>query len=262
MKCPICSKEEFETDIVLKQKLIEEWELNATEVKYINKQQGYHCTNCFCNLRSMTLADSIMKHYAFKGNFKQFCYSKHGKQIKLLEINEAGGLHSFLKEFNRYYFAQYPFIDMQGMTFNDNSFDVIVHSDTLEHIENSLLALQECFRVLKNSGVLFYTIPIIYSRLTRRRDLLPKSYHGSQDEYQGEDYKVYTEYGVDFWVELVNAGFKEVTLSIIDDLSSLAICAKKEMVTDYKGDIFLLGTYLINRFKRKIKKLVRYEIYR
>jgi SAM-dependent methyltransferase len=254
MKCPICSQEKFEKTIVLKQRLIDEWELSSDEVDYVNKQQGYFCANCFCNLRSMTLADNIMKKYSFSGQFRQFSYSKFGTRLKILEINEAGGLHPFLMRFRKYVFAEYPKVDIQKLPYIDNFFDLIVHSDTLEHVENSLLALQECYRVLNNGGILFYTIPIIYKRMTRSRDNLCNSYHGSQDEAQGDDYKVYREYGADFWVEIINAGFTDISIGTLGDLSSIAICAKKEEIKKYKQNNFLSVMHLYSRVIRKINK--------
>lgn len=230
MRCPICYCENFSQTIVLKDRLIKEWDLSSSEVDYINKQQGFHCTQCYCNLRSMTLADAIMKHYSFRGTFKQFSTSRIAGNLKVLEINEAGGLHSFLNRFKNLTFLEYPEIDMQNMPYEDGKFDLVVHSDTLEHVENTQLALRECYRILKKNGSLFYTIPIIFGRLTKRRDNLSNSYHGVQDETQGEDLKVITEYGADFWVEIINNGFKKVTLSTLFDTSSFAICATKSEV--------------------------------
>ncbi len=230
MECPICRNNSFHQTEVMKKRLIEEWALNPDEVTYINRQQGFYCTSCGSNLRSMTLADSIMKQFDFQDVFKNFPKSKIGRKLKLLEINEACGLHPFLTSFKKYKFANYPDIDIQNLPFEDSTFDIIIHSDTLEHVQNSLLGLQECFRLLKDGGKLFYTIPIIYGRLTKKRDGLPASYHGTQEENQGEDFKVWTEYGADFWVEIIKAGFKEVTLNTLKDLSSLGICAKKLVV--------------------------------
>jgi len=175
----------------------------------------------------MTLADAMIKHFKYQGNFKQFCNSKFSRKLLLLEINEAGNLHVFLNRFRHYSFAEYPLVDIHNLPYYNDFFDCVVYSDTLEHVRETRVALQECWRVLKSGGILFYTIPIIYSRLTRSREKLPNSYHGSQEESQGEDYKVYTEYGADFWVEIIEAGFSEVTINTLKDQTTLAICAKK-----------------------------------
>ena len=227
MVCPVCSNNKFAQVQVLKQRLIDEWELKSDEVDYINKQQGFHCTKCFSSLRSMTLADSVMQFFSLKGNLEQSSNSSFGRKIKILEINEAGNLHSIFSRYRNYTFAEYPKIDMQKLPYKENSFDMVVHSDTLEHVENSLIALQECFRVLSKNGVLFYTIPIVFGRMTRRRDKLSNSYHGSQIETQGDDFKVWTEYGADFWVEIIKAGFNKISLASLGELASISICAQK-----------------------------------
>lgn len=257
IQCPVCLNGSFGQFTILKDRLIAEWELIPFEVDYINKQQGFHCDACFCNLRSMTLASAIMKEYNYKGSFKMFPYSRIGKRLKLLEVNEAGGLHSTLALFKNYTLAKYPAVDLQCLPYSRDSFDLIVHSDTLEHVENSFSGLKECYRVLKPGGKLFYTIPIIYGRLTRSRGLLTDSYHGSQGEEQGSDYIVRTEYGADFWVEVVKAGFTKITLTSLNDLSSIAICTEKELNSLIRRGLYDSSLVFYERIKRKILQILK-----
>jgi len=254
MICSVCSGTSFIQKDVLKERLIKEWQLNNTEVNYINRQQGYLCTGCNSSLRAITLADCILKHYGYKSNFNHFVRSKFSRNIKVLEINAASRLHEFLKQFKQHTFAEYPMVDMQKMNYNDNCFDMIVHSDTLEHVQNSLIALRECYRVLKPNGVLFYTIPIIKGRLTKSRDRLPNSFHGNQEESQGLDYKVFKECGADFWVELINAGFKDIGINSFENENTIAIYAiKKDRSNDYSMKHFPLQF----RVKEFIKKIIK-----
>ncbi len=257
MNCPVCSNDKFEQSIVIKQRLIDEWELNPEEVDYINKQQGLYCTKCLSNLRSMTLAHSIMQYFSLKGNFQQINYSRLSREKKILEINEAGNIHSILNHFKKYIFAEYPDIDIQKLLYKDETFDIVVHSDTLEHIYDSTQALRECYRVLKNDGVLFYTIPIVTNRLTKRRDGLSKSFHGSQDEDQGDDYIVWTEYGANFWVEIIDAGFTEITLYTLGDTSSLSISAKKVANKNYLPITFLSNRFQLKRIRKYLRKKLK-----
>lgn len=115
---------------------------------------------------------------------------------------------------------------MQRMSFPDPSIDVIIHSDTLEHVPDSKAALKECLRVLKPGGHLFYTVPIIIGRLTRTRRGLPPSYHGKPGVSR-DDCVVQTEYGADFWCEIFETGFREVSLTSLIFPAAVAIQAIK-----------------------------------
>jgi SAM-dependent methyltransferase len=115
---------------------------------------------------------------------------------------------------------------MQKMSFPDSSIDLIIHSDTLEHVPDSKTALVECWRVLKPGGHLFYTVPIVVGRLTRTRHGLPVSYHGTPGKNR-EDCIVQKEYGADFWCEIFEAGFREVNLTSFIFPASIAIHAIK-----------------------------------
>jgi SAM-dependent methyltransferase len=225
-KCPVCLNTSFNQGIVLWPGLIKEWGLNQYEVDYINQQQGMSCAQCGCNLRSMSLAAGLLSHYKYHGSFDDFCkMSQKAQTLTVLEINTASSLAGYLACFKNHKLAAYPDIDIQNMTFDDSSFDLVIHSDTMEHIPDSVRALSECYRILTPGGLLAYTIPIIYGRMTKVRDPREQSYHGSPNA--GSDYLVIREYGADFWVELVQAGFSEIKLHTISELSSIAVMAVK-----------------------------------
>src|SRR5438270_499217 len=89
--CPVCGGTDFKQNDVLWDDLIGQWELNAEEVRYINRQQGFCCSHCGSNLRSMTLAAAIIERYGTTETFEQLCSnSRIVKNLALLELNEAG----------------------------------------------------------------------------------------------------------------------------------------------------------------------------
>ena len=146
----------------------------------------------------------------------------------LLEINEAGQLTPYLSRFRYYGLAKYPDVDMQRLPYTENTFDIIVHSDTLEHVPQPILALQECRRVIRKGGFVAFTVPIVYGRLNASREGLVPSYHlGSTSLEEREGYRVYTEYGADFWVQVMKAGFTRIELSTIDGPGCIAVIAIK-----------------------------------
>jgi SAM-dependent methyltransferase len=207
LDCRCCGHDRFEHKSVLWSELIAEWSLAPYEVEYIERQQGTVCVACGSNLRSMALAVAIMQSLAFRGIFRDFVCGEAAAGLRILEINEAGGLTPFLREVPGHVLQAYPHIDMMDLPFGSESFDLVVHSDTLEHIANPIRGLSECRRVLKEGGFCAFTVPIVVDRLTRSREGLAASYHGSPTK--PDDCLVRTEYGADAWKHVLQAGFSE-----------------------------------------------------
>ncbi len=183
----------------------------------------------------MTLAAAISRTFQRPGPLRELCLSDAlFRTLHLLEINAAGELTSIFELLPHHSLVAFPEFDMQRMNLPDESIDVVVHSDTLEHVPEPLQALRECRRVLKTGGHLFYTVPLVVGRLTRSRSGLPPSYHGTRAAGAVDDYRVQTEYGADFWCELFAAGFSQVTLTSLVFPASVAICATKN-VEQVKG---------------------------
>jgi hypothetical protein len=225
--CPVCGGIEFANQPILWKELIDSWGLSSYEVEYINQQQGFSCATCKNNLRSMTLAAAVTRAFNWPGSLENLCRNLPLiRQLSVVEINSAEHLTAVLQLLPGHTLRTFPEIDMQDMSFEDASIDVIIHSDTLEHIPNSKLALRECCRVLKPNGHLFYTVPVVVGRLTKKREGLPPSYHGAPGN-ENEDYKVQTEYGADFWCEILEAGFREARLVTLSFPASVAVHATK-----------------------------------
>jgi SAM-dependent methyltransferase len=228
MRCPCCGSLEMREIPVLWPQLISEWRLAEHEVAYINRQQGLSCVTCGSNLRSMVLAKSIMACYGFMGYLKEFVHTDLAKSLHVLEINEAFVLTQFFKELPNHIIVEYPDVDMMDLPFEENRFDLVIHSETLEHVEHPIRGLSECLRVLKPGGFCAFTIPIIVERLTISRYGLPFSYHGSPEN--PPDNLVYTEYGADAWKQVIQAGFEECRIFSIDFPAAQALVGKKEIL--------------------------------
>ena len=221
MICYCCGSREIESETILWDGLIAAWRLADDEVRYLNRQQGTHCGWCLCNLRTMALATAVMQCYGYTGLFKHFVREKVARELRVLEINEAGNLTPFLEQLPGHVFGAYPDVDMMALPYEDAAFDLVVHSDTLEHVEHPVRALSECARVLKPGGVCAFTVPIVVGRLTSSRAGLPPSYHGSPEN--PEDCLVHTEYGADAWKHVVLAGFSECRIIPLEYPAALAL---------------------------------------
>jgi len=170
----------------------------------------------------MALALAICRCYGYTGTFKHFVKRFRNRRLRVLEINEAGHLTQFLSQLPKHCIARYPQVDMMQMPYEDGSYDLVVHSDTLEHVLEPISALAECYRVLAPGGFCAFTVPIIVGRMTRSRAGLPRSYHGDPNE-RSADLVVQTEYGCDAWKQLFLAGFQECRVITPEFPSALAL---------------------------------------
>ncbi len=79
-------------------------------------------------------------------------------RFNLAQINRAGQSHEdsrFLVHVG----------DALNLPFNDETFDRIICSEVMEHVEDDELALSEFVRVLKKNGLIAITVPTFFSEL-------------------------------------------------------------------------------------------------
>lgn len=203
--CPVCGGTEFEQRSELGEELIASWQLAPAEADYIDRQ-GHLCLACQSNLHSRTLLD----HFGFAGKLRDFCAtSRRARSLRLLKLNDASRLSPWRASLCRHALARYHEMDMQAHPYA--SWEAVLHSDMLEHVANPMLGLRECHRALIPGGVLLYTVPIVHGWLSRARQGLPPYYLGAPGETQA-DWLVHTEYGADFWLQPMAAGFGKVGL--------------------------------------------------
>jgi SAM-dependent methyltransferase len=222
--CPTCGSKDFSNSKVLWTELINAWQLSENEVDYINRQQGFHCTKCFNNLRAMGLSAAILKELKFNGTLIELCEITN--EIKILEINTAGNLTAILKKISSHRLIKYPQFNMLDLAIESESFDFVIHSDTLEHIPNPERALSECLRVLRVNGKCIFTVPIIVDRMSRSRVGLAPSYHG-QSDINANDQVVFTEFGADAWQTVLKAGFSSCEIFSFEYPAALVLIARK-----------------------------------
>ena len=222
-RCATCGHDGIVDVDVLSPALVAEWDLAPAEVAYVNRQQGRHCTRCRSTLRCMALATAILRFAGAPGTLADWVRTDAARALSVLEINEAGGVSAFLAQLPRREFALFPRVDMQALPYADGAFDLVVHSDTLEHVADPVRGLAECRRVLRAGGACVYTVPMIVGRHTRSRAGLPPSYHGTPAD--GAGYLVHTEFGTDAWRWPLAAGFAEVRAVAVEAPAAHAFTA-------------------------------------
>ena len=226
VNCPVCGGSTFTDRPVLWDSLVTAWELSPEERAYVDRQQGTCCCRCGANLRSGVLAEALLGAAGGAGTLLEFVDTSAAATLEVLEINPAGSLSPVLARLPRHRLANYPDLDMQAMPYPDESFDLVVHSDTLEHVPDPSRALSECWRVLRPTGALCFTVPIIVGRLTRSCAGRPPSFHGNPAA-ESEDLRVQTEFGADMWTWPLRAGFTAVTLTTTEYPAALAVTGWK-----------------------------------
>jgi SAM-dependent methyltransferase len=220
--CSVCGATDWQDTVVIWDELAEEWGITAQERAHIDRQQGTSCRQCGTSMRSAALADAVRTAFGWQRPFDQL--RRRRPALRILEINEAGTLTPTLARWRRHQLVTYPDVDMMQLPLAADTFDLVLHSDTLEHVCDPVQGLRECRRVLRTGGHLAYTVPVIVGRLTRTRDGLPASFHGARGE---DNYLVHTEYGADCWQQPVAAGFRSVTLHAYDHPAALAVLCQK-----------------------------------
>lgn len=220
--CTICGGSTFVQHAVLWPELVNDWQLSPEEQRYIDRQQGLLCASCGCNLRSMALGNAICTAYGFAGTLVEFCATPTAHSLAVLEINEAGQLTGFLNRLPGHRLVAFPAYDMTDLGLPGAEFDLVVHSDTLEHIPNAVRGLAECRRVLRPDGHCIFTVPIVVGRLSRSRNGMKPSFHGAPTDGKS-DLLVHHEFGADAWTLAIKAGFRRAALHVLEYPAGIAI---------------------------------------
>jgi len=174
----------------------------------------------------MAIANGMMRKDHFRGTFHDFVRKRKIKRLSILEVNEAGQITQYLHHLRGHVLCKYPEVDIQKLPYSDSTFDIVIHSDTLEHVMDPILALKECGRVLKPDGYCIFTIPMVIDRVSKSRAGLPPSHHGSVEQ-NGDDYIVCTEFGADAWKYAIRAGFSEVRIYSLEYPAAQSLLCKK-----------------------------------
>jgi SAM-dependent methyltransferase len=205
--CLFCGSHQFAISRIIPDQLADTWELSKNARLLFDDREGQHCVNCGMSRRVRMLLWSIRRILPDLANFSVL----HINQINRLgaALKNAGSLVETLYDPVREFGLAFNGLvnqDLTKLTFADRQFDLVVHSETLEHVHDFGKALSEIERVLKPGGFQIYTIPLLHDRKTRRRialstdgqetPLLPLSFHGSEGEYP-----VVWEFGKDYFSE-------------------------------------------------------------
>lgn len=233
-RCSNCGCGEFVSHAVLWPELREAWQLTEAEAASIDDQQGRICRTCEASLRGVALGNAIRRAVGTDRTLREFVTEPRAQALRILDINGVHALSATLATLPGYVRGNHPAVDLHALPYAEGAFDLVIHSDTLEHIEHPIRGLEECRRVLAQGGCVCFTVPVIVGRLSRSRAGLPPSYHGRPGESE-HDYLVHTEFGADAWTYLFRAGFTDIAICQVEYPAATAFTAHKPATSHADG---------------------------
>jgi 2-polyprenyl-3-methyl-5-hydroxy-6-metoxy-1,4-benzoquinol methylase len=231
--CVICGHEaSFWFSEVITPQLKNAWSITDEIADAFNRRESEICSFCGGSLRVRRLCAALMQTFSERSgrvynSFSDLLEDDEFRHLRIGEINACGALHNYLKQHPNLSYSEYvPGVargaeyngirceDLQGLTYPNDFFDIVLTSDTLEHVPDPEQAFNEIYRVLKPTGIHLFTVPVIPSqgatiRRARfvngeRRFLLSPAYHGC---WGRDDMLVFTDFGMDILEKLKLVGF-------------------------------------------------------
>lgn len=215
-----------------------------------NIKESMHCIKCNAWLRLRYLTEQIIDEYSDTGakSLTELVNEPKFNSLNILEAQSEGPINNILRKCTNYtcseYFENVPSgniyngkrcEDLQNLSFQDNTLDLILHTSVMEHVRKPNQAFNEQYRVLKPNGILLFEIPMtdinkhgIREKSVSRIDtsskqdkfILEPIYHG--DPLRKNGALVYTDWGMDIVEILEKIGFKVHIKSIQLDNSIMS----------------------------------------
>ena len=140
--------------------------------------------------------------------------------------------------------------DLCRMSFDANSFDLVVHTDVLEHVADYRSALSESARIISPGGATIFTVPFLQDRYDHeiRATLLtsgaithhlPAAYHGNPLDAAGS--LVYQTFGWKILDDLKAAGFTKALIGVLTD-TTLGFTSSNSPGYEYMEPVVFLAT--------------------
>jgi SAM-dependent methyltransferase len=231
------------------------WGLSPRLAEALARKESLACGRCGAKLRARRLARVLLDLYPVgdpprpAASVRAWAGTPEARALRVAEINLVEGLHGPLARLPRLAFSDFRdgagpgalvggvrSEDLTRLTYPDDAFDLVVTSETLEHVPDLGAALAEVRRVLAPGGRHVFTVPLLpgvprtFPRARLRPDgtidaLAPTIRHPGGDA----GYPVFTEFGADLPEILAGAGFEvEVRFGppTEDDLAQVFVCRK------------------------------------
>ena len=210
---------EFVMSDVVPAELAADWRLTPAMKAAIDRRESAACLACGSTYRRRQLARALVELYGRHGeaSLAALMRSADFRGLRILAVDVDGmPMLDACPNVSRsdYITSLIPSRGLpdHGLPFADASLDLVLASDTIEHVPRYRRVLEEIRRVLIPGGRFVTVQPVMLARKTvtrcvledggRVRHLLPPSYHGRG----ADDSLVFVEFGIEFLDELEAAG--------------------------------------------------------
>ncbi len=238
---------------VIPRRLEELWDLSPRLAEALARKESCDCAHCGAKLRCRRIARVVLSLYpvgnppAPSRSLTEWVAHAEIQSLRVAEINRIDGLQDQLDRLPQFTSSDYqpgatPGVvvdgvrseDLTSLTYPDGCFDLVLTSESLEHVPDLTAALREIRRVLAPGGRHIFTVPLLpQTTATFPRAILQPD--GTVEDkapriaHPGGDwgYPVFTEFGADLPELLRQAGF-EVDVFFgptrEDDLAQVYVC--------------------------------------
>lgn len=136
-------------------------------------REGWRCSSCGADHKHRLQAAAILATFGRGryGDLQRLVSSGEAHSLAVYEVGIRGPLAVRLSRLPRYRNSFYRHDvppgtesdgiqcqDLECLTFEDRSFDLVLSQDVLEHVPNLRVALSETYRVLKPGGAHIFTV--------------------------------------------------------------------------------------------------------
>jgi SAM-dependent methyltransferase len=256
-RCAICGR--FAAMLyrrrVVPRRLEELWGLAPPIAEALARRESLDCAHCGGKLRARRLAAVLLQTHpvgsppAAARSVAEWVRHAEARRLRVAEVNRIDGLHAVLQALPQ--LAASDFTpgaapgavvhgirneDLAHLTYPDAAFDLVLTSETLEHVPDLGAALAEIRRVLFPGGHHICTVPVLPTVATTfaRAALGPDGSIVALATplcHPGGDagYPVFTEFGTDCVELFRRAGFETAVAfgpTTPDDLAQVYVCRK------------------------------------
>jgi SAM-dependent methyltransferase len=219
---------------VVRPRLEELWGLSPGLATALARKESCDCAHCGAKLRGRRLVEVLLRLYPVgtpptpARSLAEWVTHGAIRAIRIAEINLIDGVHDQLRKMPGVAFSDYGTEcrpggaepqtrseDLTDLSYASSTFDLVLTSETLEHVPDFDAALRELRRVLVPGGRHVFTVPVLpgVERTFARsvlgsdgtvEDRAPRICHPGGDV----GYPVFTEFGADLPDLIQQAGFE------------------------------------------------------